>query len=245
VIVSAVLCPAPPLLARALTGQTIVLPELRDACAVAVARLAAARPDVIAVVGADTETRTWDPACRLDLAAYAPALGRPALGVATAPGLPLALGIGGLFLDAAGYQGPRAYQGVSGAAAPDECAGLGRALAAAAPRVGLLAMGDGSARRSASAPGYLDERAEPFDAALERALRDGDLTAILALDPVLAAELLADGRAAWQVLAGALLQGSPTPGAAPGGLWSQVGYCDAPLGVGYLVATLVPASPAA
>ena len=69
-------------------------------------------------------------------------------------------------------------------------------------------MGDGSARRSAAAPGYLDDRAEPFDAAVELAFRDGDLSALTALDPDLARDLLASGRPAWQALAGAL---SPDP----------------------------------
>ena len=39
-----------------------------------------------------------------------------------------------------------------------------------------------------SAPGYLDERAAPFDEAVERAVRDGDLPALAAIDPVLAAD---------------------------------------------------------
>ena len=58
----------------------------------------------------------------------------------------------------------------------------------------LLAMGDGSARRSTSAPGYLDERAVPFDAAVEQAVRDGDLAALAGVDPALARELMATGR---------------------------------------------------
>ena len=60
-------------------------------------------------------------------------------------------------------------------------------------------MGDGSARRSVSAPGYLDERAAPFDESVARAVRDGEPAALAALDPELAAELMADGRAAWLV----------------------------------------------
>ena len=75
-------------------------------------------------------------------------------------------------------------------------------------------MGDGSARRSASAPGYLDERAAPFDAAVEQAVRDGDLPALAALDPDLARDLLAAGRPAWQVLAGALPAAAPDAAAA-------------------------------
>ena len=100
-------------------------------------------------------------------------------------------------------------------------------------------MGDGSARRSAAAPGYLDERAEPFDTVVEQAVRDGDLPALAALDPDLARDLLAAGRPAWQALAGAL---APTSTATPARPRTRILYSDAPFGVAYLVATLDPAS---
>ena len=93
----------------------------------------------------------------------------------------------------------------------------------------MLVMGDGSARRSVSAPGHLDERAVPFDDAVERAVRDGDLAALGALDPGLARELMVTGRPAWQVLAGAWAPEKPA---------TQVQYADDPFGVAYLVARL-------
>jgi hypothetical protein len=236
VIVAAALCPAPPLLAGELTGLAEILPDLRHACTVAVARLVAAAPDVIAVVGPADLTATWDPAGQLDLTAYAPALARRATAGTAVRGpvpagerlaLPLALGIGTVLLDRAGWDGPRALWSVGGSAPPDECARIGQDLAAPAERIALLVMGDGSARRSVSAPGYLDERAEPFDAEVERAVRDGDMPTLAALDPALAADLMVSGRPAWQVLAAAL--GNT-------GLRAEVRYSDAPFGVGYLVA---------
>ena len=241
-IVAAAICPSPPLLARELTGQAEVLPELRAACAVAVGSLAAAGPDVIVVVGPDAETASWDPSGRLDLTGYAPNYGTTAAAVA----LPLSLGIGARLLDDAGYTGPRALHGIAALAAPGYCLRIGRRLARSAPRVALLAMGDGSARRSVSAPGYLDERAAPFDAVVERAVREADLAAIAALDPDLATDLMAAGRPAWQVLAGALTPPAPAdaPPAVgvlpPGRLRTEILYCDAPFGVAYLVATFAP-----
>jgi hypothetical protein len=204
-IVRAAVCPSPPLLASGVTGQDVLLPELRDACAAAVAWLLAADPDIVAVIGPATATATWPPDSVPDLSMHAPAA-YP--GPAT---LPLALVIGAQLLDAAGYSGPRVLASVAGSASLGACLELGRELAAAAPRVALLVMGDGSARRSAAAPGYLDDRAEPFDAAVEQAFRDGDLSALTALDPDLARDLLAAGRPAWQALVGAL---SPAPGSA-------------------------------
>ena len=65
---------------------------------------------------------------------------------------------------------------------------------------------------------------------MERALRDGDMAALASLEPGLARDLLATGRAAWQVLAGAM--------SAPRAPAGQVLYADAPLGVGYFVAEL-------
>ncbi len=229
-IIAAALCPWPPVLARKLTGRDPVVPSLREACAQAVQRLVAAGPELIAVAGPAPATRTWDPGDRLDLSVFAPVLGRSGN-----PALPASLGLGALLLDQAGYSGPRVLQGVSEDEPAGECAGLGASLSAAAARVGLLAMGDGSARRSQRAPGYFDERAAPFDAETGRALREGDLDALLAISPALARELLATGRPAWQVLAGAL-----GPAAA-----TDILYSGDPFGVAYTVAFLQPRQPAA
>ena len=225
-IVRAALCPSPPLLASGVTGQEVLLPELRDACAAAVAWLLDpdADTDTVALLGPATATATWPPDSVPDLSMHAPAAyPGPSL-------LPLSLAIGAQLLDAAGYSGPRVLASVAESASAGACFELGRELAAAAPRLALLVMGDGSARRSAAAPGYLDDRAEPFDATVEQAFRAGDLSALTALDPDLARDLLAAGRPAWQALAGAL---SPAP-------QTEILYSEAPFGVAYLVATLAP-----
>jgi hypothetical protein len=220
------------LLARDLTGRDPLLPELRDACARAVSWLVSDAPELVVVTGAAAETAEWDPGSRLDLSAYA-----PALGPGGRPGLPLSLGLGALLLDQAGYTGPRMLQSVSDGEPPAACAALGERLPAAAPRTALLAVGDGSARRSTTAPGYLDERAVPFDTGIEQAVRDGDLATLAATDPGLARDLMATGRPAWQVLAGALGPGPLRPGRPA----TEVLYADGPFGVGYLVATFTPA----
>jgi hypothetical protein len=227
-LAAAALCPAPPLLARELTGADPVLPELRQACGDAVKALLLAGPDVIVVVGVAAQTAAWDATARLDVSAYAPGIGAGIAAVASPP-LPLALGLGGRLLDEAGYQGGRELQAVGESSTAAECAALGARVAAAGRRVGLLVMADGSARRNRRAPGYLDARSGTFDAAVGRAIRDGDMPALLALDPVLARDLLATGRAAWQVLAGAM------DGCRPA---SVIRYDDDPFGVAYLVASL-------
>ena len=223
-ITAAALCPAPPLLARELTGADPVIPDLREACRQAVAALLASRPDVVAVVGTAEKTTGWDPGGRLDLAAYA-----PMLGAAAGPTVPLAPGLGAGLLDQAGYQGRRLLQSVSPDEPAQRCAELGADLAGRAGRVALLVMADGSARRGRRAPGHLDERSAPFDAEVERAVREGDLEALLAIDPVLARELMATGLPGWQVLAGALAGTRPRV---------EIRYAGDPFGVAYLVASL-------
>jgi hypothetical protein len=232
VITTAALCPAPPLLARELTGADLVAPELRQACADAIAALLTGQPDVVIVVGDGPETRAWPPDGQLDVSAYGPglvtALGPPGPAVRS---VPPSLGLGARLLDEAGYAGRRELHSVGDQESAADCAALGARLADVAPRAALLVMADGSARRGLKAPGYLDERSAPFDAAVEHAVRAGDMAALLALDPVLARELMATGRAGWQVLAGAMTGR---------GAVSEIFYCDDPFGVAYLVASLRP-----
>jgi hypothetical protein len=229
VIVAAALCPSAPLLVPELGGRNPPLPELRSATGRAVAAMLGAGPDVVAVVGPAPATASWPAGTAVDLG--------PFRGSATTrrPTLPFPLGLGATVLRDAGYAGPTLFQGVADDAPPEVCAAAGRAVADAGGRVGLLVVGDGSARRSPRAPGWFDERAAAFDAATESAVRAGDLGALLDLDPVLARALQAAGRPAWQALAGAARGATCT---------SRLDYADAPYGVAYLVAALRFAAPA-
>ncbi|MCW2545904.1 MAG: hypothetical protein JWN96_364 [Mycobacterium sp.] len=101
----------------------------------------------------------------------------------------------------------------------------------AGERDGLLVMGDGSARRTEKAPGWLDERAAGYDAGVVTALGSGEPTQ-LKQDLALGSDLLAAGAPAWSAAAQLLA----------GQTWSaEVSYDDAPYGVGYFVATWTPA----
>jgi hypothetical protein len=243
VIIAAALCPWPPLLVRELTGTDAVVPELRAACDTAVSKMLAAGPEAVVIVGPGPVTRCWPADGVLDVAAFG-----GGSGARTArPVLPPAAGIGAYLLDRAGYGGPRTIWSVSENDTPQACQRLGGELAATGGDSALLVLGDGSARRSLKAPGRFDERAAAFDAVAERAIRSADLDALLALDPVLARELMSTGRTGWQVLAGALLaqpgqQGDgPVPGAAA--FTVDVHYAGDPFGVLYLVANITPSSP--
>ena len=218
-IVAAALCPAPPLLLPGLTGAADVLPELRRACAEAVADLVGAGPELVAVVGPGESTGVWDPRARTDVSAYAPGLGSAGLGSTSAPGLPVALGVGGWLLDSGGYAGERLARSVSESEPAGACAQVGRELADRAGRVGLLVMADGSACRGRKAPGYFDERSAGFDAEVERAVRDGGFQALLEIDAELASTCQAGA-----------LEGTVVA--------SEIRYCDDPFGVSYLAASM-------
>ena len=224
-IIGAALCPAPPLLIPGLTGAAEVVPELREACQAAVGELVAGQPDVVAVVGAGPQTRTWPAEEAFHLAAFAPGLD----GSAGYGDLPASLGVGAALLNQGGYRGERLLQSVADADPAERCTGLGAQLAEVAERTALLVLGDGSACRNPKAPGYFDHRSAAFDAAVEQAVRAGDLAALLRIDPDLASELMATGRPAWQVLAGAMSSSRPA---------SEIRYADDPFGVAYLVASL-------
>jgi hypothetical protein len=89
----------------------------------------------------------------------------------------------------------------------------------------VLVLADGSARRSETAPGYLDTRALPFDADVGAALRTGDLARLRDLDLGLGADLLAEGAPVQQALAGSLDRVES----------AEVAYDDDPFGVQYWV----------
>ncbi|UQA92705.1 class III extradiol dioxygenase subunit B-like domain-containing protein [Streptomyces halobius] len=236
-LVAAAICPCPPLLVpEVAAGAAPELDALRAASLDAVGVLAAARPDRLLVLGpAEQAGRGPHPqgstgsfrGFGVDL--------EVSLGAADTPfepserELPPSLSVGAWLLSRTDWaDAPVEGLGVGEPLTRDRGLPVGREIAASAPRVALLVMGDGSACRSVTAPGYFDERAEAFDAEVARALGAADIAALTALDEELAADLKASGRACWQVLAGAA-QGA--------GLRGELLRDEAPYGVGYFVAT--------
>ncbi|MDH6113073.1 hypothetical protein P3T36_005552 [Kitasatospora sp. MAP12-15] len=229
-LVAAAVCPCPPLLVpEVASGAAAELDALRAACAEAVAELLAAGPELLVLVGTGPQAEVWTEGGAGSLRRFGVdrAVRLPSGGV-DGPGLSPALTVGAWLLEQSGAALPTHACAVPTDAPTDRMLGLGQGLAGLADRVGLLVLGDGSARRTLKAPGYLDERAEAYDALAAGALGAADTAALAALDPALSADLLADGRAPWQVLAGA---------AQDAGLGGRLRYQDAPYGVGYFVAS--------
>lgn len=221
-VVTVAFCPAPPLLLPAVEGPPDAdTSALRHACADAVAGMLAFRPEVVVVVGEGPPAglRFGDGDAG-DLRGFGVDLEVP-FATRARPGgrrLPLPHLLGAWLLHEAGYAGTRVGAG------PDDLPELVRSLPGS---VGVLAMGDGSARRTVKAPGYLDDRAAPFDAAVADALATGDAAALAALDPGDGGRLLASGVPVWRAV-GRALAGRTISG--------RLHADTAPFGVGYLVA---------
>jgi hypothetical protein len=231
-LVAAAVCPQPPLLVpEVASGAAPELAAMRSAAVDAVDRLARTDPDLVLAVAAGYgsgagEARFGGTFRRfgVDLVVGGDALGEPSVGLLIARWL--VDGCASMPLSLEGWE--------IGADTPlEECRAVGRSLAMRSARVGLLVMGDGSARHSEKAPGYLDERAGPFDEGIARALAEADSEALATIDPSVARSLLVAGRAPWQVLAGAV--------GADGREWrAELLASAAPYGVGYFTAFWEP-----
>lgn len=192
-------------------GAAADLRPLRAACDGAILALLALDPDHIVVLGDGPADRYWDHHAGGTLEPY----GVNIHAGGASDDLPLSLTIGAWLLDRNGWHGSRAY--ATGEVDPKG-------------RTALLVMADGSAKRTTEAPGYLDERAEGFDAAIAAALATGDADALLGIDDALAAELWCGGAGPLKLLGSAA-----TAHDAP--IEAQLRYDEAPFGVGYWVAT--------
>jgi len=234
VLIAAAACPHPPVLIPAAMGAAGAGPELaglRAACAAAAGDLVRARPDLIVVVGDGPSGRTYPWPSAGSLRRY----GVPWSTGRGRPVLPLSLTVGRWLLTEAlaetgrAAPGPVLLRSVTVSAGPETCRRLGARLAGLAPRVAILAMGDGSAIRATGVPGAPDPEAEKYDAAVAAALAAVDTGTLARLDPAGAAGLRVTGRAPWQVMAGAAGRENRLHGR----LRSQT----APYDVSYLVAS--------
>ncbi len=213
-IIAAAVCPYPPMLVPEVAqGAAADLEELRLACDAAVQELIALKPDHIAVLGDGPADRFWDH----DAGGTLKGLGADVHAGGDSDELPLGLTIGAWLLDRNGWTGSRAY-------ATGEIDPRGRTV--------LLVMADGTAKRSSTAPGYFDERAEAFDKVVSDALAVGDAHTLANLDEALASELWAGGAKPLRLL-GSTLKRAHDEGAS---VAAHMRYNEAPFGVGYWVA---------
>jgi hypothetical protein len=205
VLAAAAVCPHPPLLVPDAMGAAGPerdgdLDALLAACDAAALGLADAEPDLVIVVGGAAATAGFDGSAAGSLREYG-------VGFAVGSGdpvLPLSLTVGSWLLRRAGLAGgPAWFQAVARDTPVADCLRLGAKLARRAPRVAMLAMGDGPARRAVSIEGAPDPEVERYDAEVAAALDGADPGRLARRAPALDEKLVVAGRAAWQVLAGA------------------------------------------
>lgn len=246
-LVGAAVCPPAPVLVPELApGAPAEVLRVRSSVLDAVRRIVDAGPSRIVAVGAADEPGEWGSEAIGTTQPFGPDLrfGGGLLGVDerrdAKPVLPAALTVAAYLVERVGWAGPVSYVAVTDDAEPEALAAYGEALAAAPADEGpaaLLVMGDGSAKRSVEAPGYLDRRAAGFDRAALAALVEVQPEGLLRIDRALAHQLWVGGTPAWQLLAGAL-SAVQQSGVA---VHTAARYDAAPLGVGYFVVDFVVA----
>jgi hypothetical protein len=211
-IIAAASLPNPPLLLPGTTGGLVAeVEELRAACLAAISAVLTSEPESIVLIGG----------IRPDEGEHC-----------------LSLEVGRALLSQAGC-GIRVEEVTVGTdLPPSQCELVGEGIAELSERTAVVVMADGSARRSVKAPGYLDERAVPFDSAVWRALVTGEWSSLIGLDPDLAEQLMVAGRAPWQVFSAAMLKGPTVPLAAV-----VPHYNSDPFGVWYPVLSYLSADP--
>lgn len=235
-LVAAAVLPHPPLLVPALaSGASGELDGLRSACDKALDAVLGVSPACLVVVASGPTRGSFGPGTRGTLAGFgvpveASVPGAPPAGE---PVLPSAATIGCWLLNDRLVADPTSVEVVPADTTPEDAGRLGIEIAAAADRVALIAMGDGSAALTTKAPGYLVDGARGWQDAVENALATADSDTLAALSAADGTRFQAAGRPAWQVLAGA----------ARGGSWrGSLLAAEAPYGVGYAVAAWLPES---
>ncbi len=226
-ILAAAVCPHPPLLFRELDGAQDAVRALREECLRTV-RDVVARADRVVLVGGAETGRSWDEALVPQVRDYGGRGPRPV----TRSAAPLSLRVGRRLLDEVGWTGPVEPVSVAWDATEAEVREVAVDLAGRPERLGVVTLGDGSARRGPTAPGFIDDRAFLFDDELAAALAGGNARALLELDARLAQELMVLGRAAFAVL-GALALAQLGESEGPD---SELRYRGDPFGVSYFVA---------
>jgi hypothetical protein len=234
VIRSIAIVPQPPLLVPELVGAAAAEVEpLRTACRDVVGRLPRTHWYAVGVDGIGPVS--VPPGVRGTFRGYGVDV-PVSLGTsrAVAPAaLPLALLVAGWLSMHAGVD-TVAGEVLHPATDPTDCLARGKELADELHQdqrmdCAVLVLADGARTHAIPGAGRVDERAAGFDAAIAAALSTADVEALAGLDPRLATALGAQGRAAWQVLAGIAI-GSAADWA------GELLYSAAPYGVGYHVA---------
>lgn len=228
-LVAAAVLPHPPMLVPEIAaGAASELDGMRASCRAVLDTVCSEPCDRLVVVASGTTRATYGPGARGSLAGFGVQAeshvpGSEPSGPAV---LPVPATIACWLLENHDSLPPVTVEVLPPDLTPEAAAALGGQVAELAPRVAVLAMGDGSAALSVRAPGYLVDGAEQWQEGVTAALGSANHGVLAALSVADATAFVAAGRPAWQVLAGA---------AASSGRWTgQLAAAEAPYGVAYV-----------
>lgn len=273
-LVAAAVCPHPPLLVPEVAGAAVAeLDDLRIACDAVVARLLAAEPDRIVLVGGGPVTTTFGVAEHGSLRGYGvdlrvplsptgadavDAAGADAVGVTGADAvgdarLPLSLTLGAWLLGRSGTALPRSAVAVAADEPADRCAALGAGLLGASPptvgRPGAGLSGGASGRVALLVLGdgsaCRGERSPGYDDPRAEPYDQAVARALAGADTGGLLGLDAELSAGLKAAGRGPWQVLAGAVLAAGGPWhGELAYAGAPFGVTYLVAAWTPAGAA-
>lgn len=195
-------------------GASDELADLRSLCDAVVRRLVAAANDTVTVVASAPEPERWGTEAGGSLRGFGVDVRAGGPELVLTPELTM----GAWLLDRAGWQGEREYRAV-------------RADTRFEIDVPVLVMADGSAKRTDTAPGHIDERALAYDKVIAHALATGDAGAFARLDVRLGEHLWAAGAPAMCAVGANVIAARRSVRTA------SLHFDEAPYGVGYFVAS--------
>ncbi|HVQ87427.1 MAG TPA: hypothetical protein VMT88_04510 [Actinomycetes bacterium] len=245
-LVAAAVVPSAPLLIPSVAaGAAHELDELRAHCWEAIDVLQQSEPDVLVVVGGGDTAAVAYPGAKGTMRGYGdptdvalPGQRHSALPellgrLPAQTNLPLSLTIAAWLLQEAEVQLPLVGLIQPFSITCREAEEYGQTLSTVAPRVAVLAVGDGSAALSRRSPMYIVSGAEQWQGSVTAAFASGDRQALLALRELDGEQYGASGRGVWQTMVGGFTEHS---------VKASVRADLAPYGVAYLVATWVAAA---
>jgi len=199
-LVGAVLIPAAPALVPALGGSHHAANRAHQAVMSVLAQLLEQRPDEVLVVAEGTTTGEWGGSSSWSLERFGGlAKHREATSQSV---LPASLAVGAALVTEGGWRGPMRFMSLPAAVTAIQAREVGREISGRSVRLGLVLLGNGSARSTEKAPGALHPDSEAFNRQLHEMVISGDVEAMMSVTAEEAMEQWSDIRIPLQVLVG-------------------------------------------
>lgn len=194
------LVPAAPVLIPELTGSSSVADEPRRHAHNVIRQLIETGPNQIIVVSEGDSDAEFDESSSWGLHRIR---GASSIAHGSTNSLPISLAIGASLLHESGWKGSVLYRALDRSMPTAQATEWAETLSHSMDDVGILLLGNGSARSTMKAPGSLHPNAEEFNDGLISVVKTRDRDAMMSLLEVHAEEQMSDIRLPLAVLAGA------------------------------------------